>query len=293
MTKYAYFAGCTIPYRVPFFETALRKVLPEFGLELIDLPFACCPDPGGAQAFDSVTWHTLAARNLCLAEEQGLDIITACSGCFETLKIVNIQLQEDPKLKKKVNESLKEVGREFKGTIKVRHFADVLYSDIGLEKISARVTNPLKGMKFATHSGCHFLKPPEILQMDNPERPEKLDNLVEALGAESINYLNKLACCGAGTRSTDQDAAIGIAHEKIVGAEKAGADALVTICPTCFIQYDVGQKLMAKKFEKTKMPVFYYAELLALSMGIDLSDGFKMHSIKVKDFMEKASSPAS
>jgi heterodisulfide reductase subunit B len=156
-----------------------------------------------------------------------------------------------------------------------------------MEKIASKVTNPLKGMKLATHSGCHFLKPPEILQMDNHERPEKLDNLVEALGAESINYLNKLACCGAGTRSTDQDAAVGIAHEKIVGAELAGADALVTICPTCFIQYDVGQKLMAKKFEKTKLPVFYYAELLAMSMGFDLNTGLKMHSIKVKDFLEK------
>ncbi|MHA2326142.1 MAG: heterodisulfide reductase-related iron-sulfur binding cluster [Promethearchaeota archaeon] len=141
MTKFAYFAGCTIPYRVPFFETALRKVLPEFGLELIDLPFACCPDPGGAQAFDSVTWHTLAARNLCLAEEQGLDIITACSGCFETLKIVNVHLQEDSKLKKEVNESLKEVGREYKGTIKVRHFADVLYGENSFQSYQSSERN--------------------------------------------------------------------------------------------------------------------------------------------------------
>ncbi|MHA2219501.1 MAG: CoB--CoM heterodisulfide reductase iron-sulfur subunit B family protein [Candidatus Hodarchaeales archaeon] len=273
MTKFAYFAGCTIPYRVPFFETALRKTLPEFGIKLQDLPFACCPDPGGAQAFDSVVWHTLGARNITIAEEQNLDIITACSGCFETLKIVNVHLKNDPDLTSKVNENLKEVGREFKGNIKVRHFADVLYSDIGIDKIAARVTHPLNGLKFATHSGCHFLKPPEILQIDNPERPEKFDHLVEALGGTAVNYLNKLACCGAGTRSIDQDKAIAMAHEKIVGAELAGADALVTICPTCFIQ----------------LPVFYYAELLALSMGFDLSVGFKMHTIKPVAFLEKFS----
>ncbi|MHA1947997.1 MAG: CoB--CoM heterodisulfide reductase iron-sulfur subunit B family protein [Candidatus Hodarchaeales archaeon] len=289
MTKFAYFAGCTIPYRVPFFETALRKTLPEFGIKLQDLPFACCPDPGGAQAFDSVVWHTLGARNITIAEEQNLDIITACSGCFETLKIVNVHLKNDPDLTSKVNENLKEVGREFKGNIKVRHFADVLYSDIGIDKIAARVTHPLNGLKFATHSGCHFLKPPEILQIDNPERPEKFDHLVEALGGTAVNYLNKLACCGAGTRSIDQDKAIAMAHEKIVGAELAGADALVTICPTCFIQYDAGQRLMAKQFEKTKLPVFYYAELLALSMGFDLSVGFKMHTIKPVAFLEKFS----
>ena len=289
MTKFAYFAGCTIPYRVPFFETALRKVLPEFGIELQDLPFTCCPDPGGAQAYNSIVWHTLAARNLCLAEEQNLDIITACSGCFETLKIVNTHLKDDDDLRKKVNENLKEIGREFKGSIKVRHFADVLYTDIGIDKIAARVTHPLSGMKFATHAGCHFLKPPEILKMDNPERPEKLDHLVEALGGTAVNYLNKLTCCGAGTRSVDQDKAIAMAHDKIVGAERAGADALVTICPTCFVQYDAGQKLMAKQFEKTSIPVFYYAELLALSMGFDLSTGFKMHTIKPREFLEKLS----
>jgi heterodisulfide reductase subunit B len=287
MSKFAYFAGCTIPYRVPFVEIALRKTFPEFGLELMDLPFSCCPDPGGAQGFDSITWHTLAARNLCLAEEQNLDIVTACSGCYETLKVVNTHLKSDVDLKKKVNEYLKEVDKEFKGTLQVKHFAEVLYQEVGIDKIAKKVQKPLTGIKLATHSGCHFLKPPEILQMDNPERPVKLDELVEALGATSVNYLNKLACCGAGTRNTDQDIAMAMAHEKIVGAELAGADALVTICPTCYVQYDAGQRLMAKQFEKTNLPVFVYPELLGLSMGLDFSEGFKMHTIKVKEFLEK------
>jgi heterodisulfide reductase subunit B len=289
MTKYAFFTGCTIPYRVPFIETSLRKTLPEFDVELVDLPFACCPDPGGVQAFDSIAWHTLAARNICLAEEQGLDILTACSGCFETLKMVNVHLKDDPDLRKQVNEHLKEVGKEFKGTIKINHFAEFLYSEIGIDKIAARVAKPLSGIRIATHNGCHFLKPPEIMQVDNPEMPIKLDHLVEALGAESIPYLNKLACCGAGTRPTDTDAALAIAHEKIVGAEMAKADALVTVCPTCFISYDTGQRLMAKEFEKTNLPVFFFGELLGLSMGLDFSPGFKMHTIKVQEFMDKLS----
>jgi heterodisulfide reductase subunit B len=287
MTRFAFFVGCTIPYRIPFVETSIRRTLPEFGIELIDLPFACCPDPGGVQAFDIIAWHTLAARNLCLAEEQELNIITACSGCFETLKMTNVKLKNDSQLKEKVNKYLSEVGREFKGTIEVKHFAQVLYEDIGIDKIAAKVKKPLTGLKVATHYGCHFLKPPEILQIDNPERPQKLDELVEALGAQSVPYLNQLSCCGAGTRSTDQDTAIAMAHEKIVGAEMAGADALVTVCPTCFIQYDVGQRLMAKQFEKTNIPVFVFPELLALSMEIDLSTGFKMHTIKVAPILEK------
>ncbi len=287
MSNYALFMGCTIPYRIPFVETALRKTFQEFNFDFIDLPFACCPDPGGVQSFDSIAWHTLAARNLCLAEEQNLNILTACSGCFETLKMVNVHLKNDKKLKESVNSHLAKVNREFKGTIQVKHFAEVLYNEIGIDKIAAKVKNPLTGLKIATHSGCHFLKPPEILQTDNPERPIKLDELVEALGATSVPYLNKLACCGAGTRGTDQDTAIAMAHEKIVGAELARADALVTICPTCYIQFDVGQRLMAKQFEKTSLPVFVYPELLGVAMGFDFSEGFKMHTIKVTDILEK------
>lgn len=287
MAKFAFFVGCTIPYRIPFVETTLRRTLPEFGIELVDLPFACCPDPGGVQGFDSVAWHTLAARNLCLAEEQDLNIVTACSGCFETLKVVNTHLKEDSSLKTQVNKHLEEVNREFKGSIEVKHFAEVLYDDVGIDKIAAKVTNPLTELKVATHTGCHFLKPPEILQTDNPERPTKLDEMVEALGAQSVPYLNKLACCGAGTRGVNEDTAIAMAHEKIVGAERAKVDALVTVCPTCFVQYDVGQRLMAKQFEKTNLPVFVYSELLGISMGMDFSAGLKMHSIKVAPILEK------
>ncbi|MFX0171540.1 MAG: CoB--CoM heterodisulfide reductase iron-sulfur subunit B family protein [Candidatus Hodarchaeota archaeon] len=288
MTKFALFMGCTIPYRIPFVETSLRKTLPEFGIELIDLPFACCPDPGGVQSFDSVAWHTLAARNLCLAEEQNLDILTACSGCFETLKVVNTHLKEDGDLKDTVNKHLSEIDREFKGSISVKHFVEVFYNDIGIDKIASKVQKPLTGLRLATHSGCHFLKPPEILQTDNPEQPQKLDEMVEALGAEAVLYLNKLACCGAGTRGVDQPTAVSMAYQKIVGATQANTDGLVTVCPTCFVQYDVGQRLMARQFgEKTNLPVFVYPELLAISMGLDISAGFKMHTIKVQPVLDK------
>jgi heterodisulfide reductase subunit B len=206
---------------------------------------------------------------------------------FYSFKFKNTLKNHDSSLKDKVNEHLNEVGREFKGTIEVKHFAEVLYDEVGIDKIAAKVQKPLTGVRLATHTGCHFVKPPEILQTDNPETPHRLDEMVEALGAKAVPYLNKLMCCGAGTRGVDQDTAIAMAHEKIIGAERAKADALVTICPTCFVQYDVGQKLMAKQFDKTNLPVFIYPELLGLSMGMDFSTGFKLHSIKVAPFLGK------
>ncbi|MFX1537569.1 MAG: hypothetical protein ACFFDI_25485 [Promethearchaeota archaeon] len=89
-------------------------------------------------------------------------------------------------------------------------------------------------------------------------------------------------------RGVDQPVSIDVALSKIVELERVGVDGLVTICPTCFVSYDIGQILMAKQFgKKTKIPVFIYPELLGLSMGMDLSQGFKMHTIKVKSFLSK------
>lgn len=293
MSKYALFLGCTIPYRLPFVEAAVRQTMAAFDIELVDLPFGCCPDPGGAQAFSSIAWYTLAARNLTLAEEHGLDVLTACSGCFETLKVTKVKLESDPILREEVNEYLSYVGREFKGTVEVMQYQSVYYDEIGAEKIAAQITTPLTGFQFATHPGCHYNKPADILQTEDPEQPHKLDTLVEALGAKSVPYLTKLMCCGAGTRGVNQPIALEIAHKKIIEVEKANVDGMITICPSCYVSYDIGQVLMAKQFDhKTKIPVFVYPELLGLSMGLDFSTGFKMHTIKAREFLKKVAATA-
>ncbi|MFW9780442.1 MAG: CoB--CoM heterodisulfide reductase iron-sulfur subunit B family protein, partial [Candidatus Heimdallarchaeota archaeon] len=245
MSKYALFLGCTIPYRLPFVEAAVRQTLELFNIELVDLPFGCCPDPGGAQAFSSIAWYTLAARNLSMAEEQGLDIVTACSGCFETLKVTKAKLESDPLLQEEVNEYLSGIDREFKGTVDVLQYQSVYYDEIGPERIAAEVTDPLTGFWFATHPGCHYSKPANLLQTEDPEKPHKLDALVEALGAQSVPYLGKLLCCGAGTRGVNPSVSLEIAHQKILEVEKANVDGMVTICPSCYVSYDVGQVLMA------------------------------------------------
>ncbi len=51
----------------------------------VDLPFSCCPDPNGVHSYSSELWYTLAARNLALTDEQALDIVTLCNGCYATL----------------------------------------------------------------------------------------------------------------------------------------------------------------------------------------------------------------
>ena len=83
---------------------------------------------------------------------------------------------------------------EYKGTTKVYHFAEVLYREVGIEGIKAKITNPLS-YQVAAFYGCHFLKPSNIKGVDDPEDPKILDELIEATGAKSMP--RKRRCCAA------------------------------------------------------------------------------------------------
>ncbi|UCH31609.1 MAG: CoB--CoM heterodisulfide reductase subunit B [Candidatus Bathyarchaeota archaeon] len=287
---FALFLGCTIPLRFPFIESASRKAIKAFDFETKDLPFGCCPDPLGVQSFDKETWAALAAHNLCLAEEEDLDILTLCNGCFETLSVANAELQHNDKIRIRVNKILGEVGKEFKGKINVRHIIQEFHDLRTL--IPDLIARPLANCKFAVHYGCHFLRPAEILQTDHSEHPVILDELVQVLQGNSIPYLKKGLCCGAGVYGTDFPTSTKIIQEKLAEVGKTRADAIIVICPTCFRQYESGQILIKRNHGETygdngrEIPVIHYAELLAFALGFNMSEEFNQHRIKLS-FNEK------
>jgi heterodisulfide reductase subunit B len=134
MTEYKMFEGCTIGNRIPFIEAASRKVFDKLGVETSQAPFSCCPDPTGVKSFDNDAWLVIGARNLCLAESEGKDIVSLCNGCANTLRGVQHQLKHDSLKKDKVNSELAKIGKEFKGSIDVKHFVDVLKDEVGMDK---------------------------------------------------------------------------------------------------------------------------------------------------------------
>jgi len=195
---FAYFLGCIMNNRYPGIEKATRIMFDQLDIELQDMEGAsCCPAPGVFGSFDRTTWAAIAARNITIAEEQGNDILTECNGCFGSLFETNHLLHEDEQMKEKINGVLAEAGREYKGEINVRHFAEILYNDVGLDKLAEAVTTPLN-LNVAVHYGCHFLKPSAEIDIDDPIQPTILDELVEVTGAKSVPYKDKTMCCGAG-----------------------------------------------------------------------------------------------
>lgn len=270
MAKYKYlmFLGCAVPYRVSAYEISARKVLNSLGVELVEMPeFNCCGLP-----LDPVSHETmliLAARNLALAEKEGLDIITLCPGCAGTLKKVCIMLKEDLHLREEINKHLKESGLEFKGTVNAKHILQVLREDIGIKRIREAVVRPLTGLRVAEHNGCHILRPREFIGFDDPEDPQTLKMLIEATGATCLDYMDETECCGAPSVGVNDKIALQLAREKLSNIKKVGAQALITICAFCHIMYDTNELRIEKMFNETYgIPILHYPQLLGLAMGI-------------------------
>jgi heterodisulfide reductase subunit B len=289
MRSYAIFLGCTIPARQPNYELSARKSLSKLGVELVDIAdmTCCCPPP--VQSIDLETSLAIASYNICLAEEANLDLLTLCSGCFESLAMANNMLKHDEKLKAKINKILAETGKEFHGNKEVKHFLQVLKDDIGLKQLKENVTKPLTDLKIAPFYGCHALRPSELLQLDDPERPQILETLIETLGGTSIEYQNKLKCCGGLLRGVSDDLALDLARDKLANVSRAGADCIATLCPFCFVALDIGQIQIRSKFQETyDIPVLHYSELLALALGITPEElAPRTHKIRIDKIINR------
>jgi len=291
MASYALFLGCVIPARQPNYELSARKALAKLGIELTDLANMTCCAPPPVQSIDLETSLAVAAYNICIAEEADLNLITLCSGCFESLSMANATLKADGQLKAKINKILSKAGKEFQGSKKVKHYLQVLIDDVGLKRLKQNVSKPLSNLKVAVFYGCHALRPSELLKFDDPERPRILENLIETLGAKSVEYRNKLKCCGGLLRGYSDELALELAREKLANTTKAGANCIATLCPFCFVALDLGQLQIKSKFnEAFDMPVFHYSELLSLALGIDSKDlAPETHRVKTDKILSKIS----
>jgi len=235
---------------------------------LVEMPeFNCCGLPIDSVAHDMML--VLAARNLCLAEEKSLNILTLCPGCAGTLRKVNKSLEADKKLKEQVNCHLEEIGMEFKGgKIVVKHLIQALIEDVGLEKIKEMVVKPLTGLKVAEHNGCHILRPAKYIGFDDPENPVLLKRLIEVTGAECLDYLYETDCCGAPIIGVNDTIPLYLAGDKLRNVKSVDAQALITVCPFCHMMFDINQPRIERLLEEEfGIPVLHYPQLLGLAMG--------------------------
>ena len=248
---------------------------------------SCCPDPTGLPAVDQTAWLTLGARNLTLVDNKKDDIISLCSGCVETLKMVDHTLAENPEKMDEINNNLSKIDKKLNGSVVIKHGAQLLYEN--LELVKSKVVKPLEGLKVAVHYGCHFLSPSDIMKWDDPFEPKTVDEIVRILGAESIDYDSKLQCCGYPLSKTDKDLSYALLYKKLSDMKNAGVNCITVVCPSCFLQFDYQQKAVNKKYNtEFKFPVLYLTELVALALGYnDKELGLKFHGTKPKKMLQE------
>lgn len=288
---YALFLGCTIPLKLPHLEKAFREVASILGIGLKEMEgVSCCPEPVSLQSLNVETWLTMGARNLAIAERMGLDVLTICSGCYETLKTVEVLLEEDEEHHAAVNKTLSKINYEYKGTTKVWHFVELLSQPDWLETMKKMLVKPLDDLRLAVHYGCHLVRPSKIMQFDHPEKPEKIDNILKALGANTVDFATKLECCGYCARLQDE---IGenLVEEKMTELceLEEPIDALIAVCPACVTQYDRKERIIDRRTDKElDIPVLYLPEIMAVAFGVDTESlDLKRRSVKPFKLIEK------
>lgn len=287
--RFALYLGCTVPVRAMNYEIAARRTANHFGIKFVDLDgFACCGYPAKPLSWEAAL--LMAAHNLALAEKHRLDVCTLCSACTSTLVEANKHLQEDSLLLGRINDQLLELtGQRYEGKVKVRHYARILYEEIGSEQIREEVATDLSGFDFAVHYGCHFLKPAHIYDgFDDPENPHTLGELVSATGANLVAYEEEDACCGGGILAVDPDTALAIAKGKLDHVHVADADGLIVVCPFCDIMYEINQRSIERQFDVTyRLPVLYYPQLLGLALGYSADEvGLRLNRVKSRELIQ-------
>jgi heterodisulfide reductase subunit B len=267
--EFALLRCCTTPVFLKQYESSTNAVLRVLGVGLVDIKeFNCCGYP--LKNFNYRAHVLSSARNLALAEKRHLDIMTVCNCCYGTQKHVNHLLKGNGSIRGKINRTLEREALRYDGGVEVKHLLEVLYGEVGLERIKEKIVKTFNRPNIATHYGCHLLRPRQIVKFDNPEAPSKFDQLVEITGAESVLWPAKLQCCGSPMLGINDDLSMDLTEKKILDAKQSGAEFLCVACPYCQLQFDRVQRMLSsRRSVKHRLPSILYTQLLGLSLGID------------------------
>ncbi len=269
--KYAYYPGCSLESSAKEYDLSIRACCQYTGVELIEVPDWICCGASSAHATSHLLSIALPAKTLVQTEKMGLhQIIAPCIACLTRLKVADMEMEEKEDLKKDVETVLES---SYKGSVRVRNVLDVFLNDVGLDKIEKTVTTPLKGLKVACYYGCLLTRPPHIAQFDDVENPHSMDDLMRAIGAETVDWSFKTDCCGVSMSLAETDTALVLTNKILEGAKDAGADCVAVACPLCQSNLDLRQKAIGNKFGVFyDLPILYFSQLMGLAFGATTMD---------------------
>ncbi|MFZ3372111.1 MAG: CoB--CoM heterodisulfide reductase iron-sulfur subunit B family protein, partial [Desulfitobacteriaceae bacterium] len=228
----------------------------------------------------------LPARNLAIAEKEGLDVMAPCASCYNRMKTTELAVKSSPETKAKIN---KVTEMPYEGKIGVKSSLEVLVRETGLKTIQTLVTHSLGGMKVAAYYGCLLVRPKSVA-IDDQEDPTIMDELVTALGGEAVQWPFKTECCGAALPTSRTEVGLKLVYDLLDMAQSVGAEAIVCACPLCFVNLDMRQNDVNKKVTGSKfnLPIFYFTELMGIAFGEQPAKvGVNKHFVDPKPVLAK------
>jgi len=269
--NYTYFPGCSLEKNAASYDASTRAVAENLGMQLTEVEdWNCC----GATEYVSLNLtaaYSLIARNLAQASKNTSthELVAPCSACYLNLRKCDKVLGHDPAFAERVGQALAAGGLSYKpGTLHIRHLLDVLYQDVGLEALAAKVTKPLRGLRVAPYYGCMIVRPEFHDGGEDTEFPLSLDEILKTLGAEVVDFPLKAACCGGHMTQISEATGFDMIHRLVKSASDLKADLIATVCPMCQLNLDGFQGAMNRHFGvHYHMPVLYFTQLIGLAMG--------------------------
>jgi len=269
--KVSYYPGCSLHATGREYNESVKAVSRALGIELDELDdWSCC----GASSAHSTNFKlsiALPARNIVAAEKREWDVMVPCAACFNRFKSAQHHLENNEALRTEI-EGI--IGEEYKGGVTVRNPIDIIYTDIGLDRVNELVRRRLEGLKPVSYYGCLLLRPPGICNFDDYENPYMLDNLMESMGAKSRSWSYKTDCCGGSLTLGKTEIVVRLIDKLMTMAREAGANCIITACPVCFANLDT------RASKNVVLPAFYFTEMIAMALGLEGTDSwFKRHNV--------------
>lgn len=294
--QYAFYPGCSSQKGASGsnFATSIQLMNEKLEIQLNEIPdWNCCGASIGYGEGSELQRLVLNARNLALAETNlpGQDMVSGCPACWLSSREAAERLHEFDHLMADTNEALKEAGLSFKGTVKARHMVEVLVEDVGFEGLRAPVVKPLEGLKVAGYVGCQTNRPFGIAG-ESFENPVYLDKMVESVGAEAVNFDQKVTCCGGALAFSEPEKSQKQIKDIVEAAYDNGAELIITPCQLCQANVEIYQsEINKKKGTSLNMPVMYYSQLLSVAYGGSAKqaglDGNIIQSAKLRALADK------
>jgi heterodisulfide reductase subunit B len=257
-----YYPGCSLHAMAAEFDQSTRAILGELGLKTIEPDGWVCCGSTPVHRVDHRKAVELPLQSMIHYEQEGLDeIVLPCAACFNRFRAASRSLKEHPELKSELEDKL---NVEYQGSLEILSVIDAIADRVGIDQVKDKVQQSLKGLKVACYYGCLLTRPPDLTGAENAEYPMALDHLMRALGAETIDWDHKVACCGASLSATKTDLVLELSGNILRDARARGADAIAIACPLCHINLDSRQTQMGE--DKT-IPVLYFTQLMAIAFG--------------------------